>query len=193
MTIFRHRFWISCNVFIFYRNRFLSPSANEFRYRFSKNSKEMIKFYFRILKTFIVKCCEIWFLWRNMVLCSIPFLLCSHFLDLYLTFHFSPAPPNRPPQFSVGGPNMGTSKDGEEDDTMKNLRKTFAGIFGDMWSHLAGIFADMSWSTNYMEFGQHVKWWDVQTIDTVVLLTESDEEYKASCSVINHAVLMCTC
>ena len=27
---------------------------------------------------------------------------------------------------------MSRGKSGEEDDTMKNLRKTFAGIFGDM-------------------------------------------------------------
>ncbi|KAK3102232.1 hypothetical protein FSP39_009782 [Pinctada imbricata] len=43
-----------------------------------------------------------------------------------------PAQPNRPPNITAGAPNMGTSKDGDEEDTMRNLRKTFAGIFGDM-------------------------------------------------------------
>jgi hypothetical protein len=43
----------------------------------------------------------------------------------------SQAIPNHPPQFSIGGASgVGTSTD--EEDTMKNLRKTFAGIFGDM-------------------------------------------------------------
>ncbi|XP_022298979.2 synapsin-like [Crassostrea virginica] len=43
-----------------------------------------------------------------------------------------PAPQGgHPAQFSIGGGHgMGTSTD--EEDTMKNLRKTFAGIFGDM-------------------------------------------------------------
>lgn len=46
-------------------------------------------------------------------------------------FIFSPASQNHPPQFSIGGGSGGTTSTDEE-DTMKNLRKTFAGIFGDM-------------------------------------------------------------
>lgn len=39
----------------------------------------------------------------------------------------------RPPPLGVGAPTMGQSADYPEgEDTMKNLRKTFAGIFGDM-------------------------------------------------------------
>ena len=70
VTIFRHLFWISCNFFISYRNRFLSSFVNEFQYAFIIGFKEIIKFCFRILKIILVKCGEIWFLWRNMVLCS---------------------------------------------------------------------------------------------------------------------------
>ena len=70
MTIFRHLFWISCNFFILYRNIFLSLFSNEFQYVFTNSFKERIKFCSRILKIIIVKCGEIWFLWRNMVLCS---------------------------------------------------------------------------------------------------------------------------
>lgn len=42
-----------------------------------------------------------------------------------------PASQNHPPQFSIGGGSERTTSTDEE-DTMKNLRKTFAGIFGDM-------------------------------------------------------------
>ena len=73
VTIFRHLFWISCNFFILYRNIFLSAFSNEFQYVLTNSFKEMIKFCPRILKIIIVKCGEIWFLWRNMVLCSIDF------------------------------------------------------------------------------------------------------------------------
>lgn len=42
-------------------------------------------------------------------------------------------PGARPPPIGVGAPALGRSSDFQEgDDTMKNLRKTFAGIFGDM-------------------------------------------------------------
>ncbi|XP_061187733.1 synapsin-like [Saccostrea echinata] len=45
--------------------------------------------------------------------------------------HNGPTPQNHPAQFSIGGASArGISTD--EEDTMKNLRKTFAGIFGDM-------------------------------------------------------------
>ena len=39
-----------------------------FQYVFTNSYKEMFKFCSRILKIIIVKCGEIWFLWRNMVL-----------------------------------------------------------------------------------------------------------------------------
>ncbi|XP_063404955.1 synapsin-like isoform X1 [Mytilus trossulus] len=42
-------------------------------------------------------------------------------------------PGARPPPIGVGAPTLGKSTDFPEgEDTMKNLRKTFAGIFGDM-------------------------------------------------------------
>lgn len=42
-------------------------------------------------------------------------------------------PGTHPPPIGVGAPSLGKSSDLQEgDDTMKNLRKTFAGIFGDM-------------------------------------------------------------
>lgn len=42
-----------------------------------------------------------------------------------------PMPGEGPPPQPQRQMSRGQSKDGE-DDTMKNLRKTFAGIFGDM-------------------------------------------------------------
>ncbi|RUS79492.1 hypothetical protein EGW08_012760 [Elysia chlorotica] len=44
--------------------------------------------------------------------------------------HMNNPPPQPFPTPNQGGLSRGASKD--EEDTMKNLRKTFAGIFGDM-------------------------------------------------------------
>ena len=54
--------------------------------------------------------------------------------NLTIFFYFFRVPPGtRPPPIGVGAPSLGKSSDLQEgDDTMKNLRKTFAGIFGDM-------------------------------------------------------------
>ena len=58
VTIFRHSFRITCNFFIFHRNKF---SFNESHLNFIGSFKAMTKNCFRILKTIIVKCGEIWF------------------------------------------------------------------------------------------------------------------------------------
>ena len=71
VTIFRHLFLISCTFFIFHRNRFLSLcewNPNKF---LPSRFKQLNKICFSTLRILIVKCGEIWFPWRNMVLCSI--------------------------------------------------------------------------------------------------------------------------
>ena len=77
MTIFRSLFWISCNFFIFCRNKFLYFIPMNSCKFCTESSDEIIKISFRTLKkTIIVKCGEIWFLWRNMILCSIQIDRC---------------------------------------------------------------------------------------------------------------------
>lgn len=43
-----------------------------------------------------------------------------------------PMPHTGPPPMQPGVPPPLNRKESQEEDTMKNLRKTFAGIFGDM-------------------------------------------------------------
>ena len=70
VTIFRHLFLISCNFCIFHRNRFISFMPMKSKYIFTQQIKEMVKVCFNMLKLIVVKYGEIWFPWRNMVLCS---------------------------------------------------------------------------------------------------------------------------
>ena len=57
---------------------------------FTNSFKEMIKFCSRILKIIIVKCGEIWFLWRNMVLCSTMYVNKIHLWrhSIVLALHY---------------------------------------------------------------------------------------------------------
>ena len=77
MTIFRHLFLISCIFCIFHRNRFTIFMPMRSKYVFTQQIiKEMAKICFNTLKIIVVKYGEIWFPWRNVVLCSMcPYAL----------------------------------------------------------------------------------------------------------------------
>ena len=72
VTIFRHIFLISCHFFICHRNKVLSFIVMNSKNCFTMSFKEMTKICAKTLKTILEICGEIWFLWRNMVLCSMP-------------------------------------------------------------------------------------------------------------------------
>ena len=61
----------SCNFFIFHRNTFLSYMSLKYKYVFTQHLQRNDKLSLSTLKIIMVKCGEIWFPWRNMVLCSI--------------------------------------------------------------------------------------------------------------------------
>ena len=70
MTIVPHLFLISCNFCIFHRNKIISFMPMKSKFVFTKQIKEMAKICLNTFKIIVAKYGEIWFPWRNMVLCS---------------------------------------------------------------------------------------------------------------------------